>query len=79
MSKRREGDAMRKPWMMPFIYYAVARGNVVGLFDSWYTCWFAVCGYPGRPLYKGFYDRLDAERWLDRELGRGERGISKRP
>lgn len=52
----------------PYLYYAVARGYVVGLFDSWYSCMDSVRRYQGRALYRGVYDRMDAEIWLDGEL-----------
>ena len=58
---------MRDSWKRPFNCYAVARGWAVGVFDSWYACRDSVQRYNGRPLYKGFYSRFDAERWLARQ------------
>lgn len=58
---------MRDSWKRPFICYAVARGWAVGVFDSWYACMDSVHRYSGRPLYKGFYSRFDAEHWLEHE------------
>ena len=66
---------MRGSWKRPFICYAVARGWAVGVFDSWYACRDSVQRYNGRPLYKGFYSRFDAERWLARHwTGKDEGG-----
>ena len=65
---------MRDSWKRPFICYAVARGWAVGVFDSWYACRDSVQRYNGRPLYKGFYSRFDAESWLSREGEREKAG-----
>lgn len=48
----------------PFTCYAVSRGRAVGIFDSWATCAASVQAYGPAARYRGFYSRLDAERWL---------------
>lgn len=50
--------------MKRFVCYAVSRGKVVGIFDSWATCAASVRAYGPAARYRGFYSRLDAERWL---------------
>ena len=50
--------------MKRFVCYAVSRGKVVGIFDSWATCAASVQAYGPAARYRGFYSRLDAERWL---------------
>ncbi len=55
---------MKKYQELPFIYYAVARGRHIGIFDSWYPCLDSVVAYKGA-LYRGFYNRFDAEEWLE--------------
>ena len=68
---------MRDSWKRPFICYAVARGWAVGVFDSWYACRDSVQRYSGRPLYKGFYSRFDAERWLARHWMSNDEGVRR--
>lgn len=50
--------------MKRFVCYAVSRGKVVGIFDSWATCAASVRAYGPAARYRSFYSRLDAERWL---------------
>lgn len=65
---------MRDSWKRSFLCYAVARGKVVGVFDSWYAFRDSIDGFHGEPVYKGFYSRLDAEIWLAQERQSLEQG-----
>lgn len=56
----------------PFVCYAVSRGKVVGIFDSWATCAASVQSYGIAARYRGFYSRQDAEDWLLDERARLE-------
>ena len=56
----------------PFVCYAVSRGKVVGIFDSWATCAASVQDYGLAARYRGFYSRADAEAWLLDERARLE-------
>ena len=68
---------MREAWKQPFLCYAVARGKVVGVFDSWYAFRDSIDGFHGESVYKGFHSRLDAEIWLAQERQRLEQwGLS---
>lgn len=58
---------MRKYKELPFIFYAVARGRHIGIFDSYYPCLDSITAYPGA-VWRGFYDRFDAEKWLDAHM-----------
>ncbi|WP_302489584.1 RNase H1/viroplasmin domain-containing protein [uncultured Mitsuokella sp.] len=50
-------------------YYAVAKGNKVGIFQSWAECAAAVKGYSGA-RYRGFPDSHSAACWYFEELGK---------
>lgn len=65
---------MRDSWKRSFLCYAVARGKVVGVFDSWYAFRDSIDGFHGEPVYKGFYSRFDAEMWLEQKRQRLEQG-----
>ena len=62
----------------PFTCYAVSRGKVVGIFDSWATCAASVQDYGIAARYRGFYSRLDAERWLLDERAKLEEARRKK-
>ena len=47
-------------------FYAVKKGNVVGIFESWPECEFACKGYSGAE-FKGFPTREEAEAYLNDE------------
>ena len=67
---------MRKP----FVCYAVSRGKVVGIFDTWATCAASVREFGPAARYRGFYSRQDAEDWLLDErakLEEAQRGRKK--
>lgn len=44
-------------------YYAVKRGKIIGVFDTWETCKDSVEGYSG-PVYKGFSTLEEARAFL---------------
>ena len=46
---------------MPF--YAVARGNIVGIFDTWTECQISIKGFSGA-RYKKFNTKEDAELFI---------------
>lgn len=52
-------------------YYAVAKGNKVGIFQSWAECAASVKGYSGAK-YRGFPDAHSAACWYFEELGRAD-------
>lgn len=44
-------------------FYAVKKGNKIGIFDTWTECEAAVKGYKGA-IYKGFENRQAASQWF---------------
>jgi ribonuclease HI len=70
--------------MAPKKVYAVARGRKTGIFDKWFGpggAWEQVNGFAGA-VFKGFPDRVEAERWLSgvgKITGSASSGKKKRP
>jgi len=45
-------------------YYAVARGQEIGVYGSWSKCWEQVDGYSGA-VFRKFYSRTDAQDFIN--------------